>query len=50
MGWATLKMKEFAERIAEELGIDEPDYEDFEETAAFIDEHKQEYFSSIRGW
>ena len=50
MGWATLKMKEFAEKIAAELDIEEPDYESFEETAAFIDENKQEYFRAIRGW
>ncbi len=44
---ATQKMIDFAERIAEELGLDEPDYDDFEETSEFISEWKDDYWESV---
>lgn len=46
---ATDRMIEFAKKIAEKLGIDEPDYNDFNETADFIDENKDEYHNSGKG-
>lgn len=46
MGKATEKMKEFAEAIAYELDIDEPDYDNFDETKEFIDENKDDFYAS----
>lgn len=48
MGKATKKMMDFAEAIATELGLKKPDYDDFEETSAFIDENKDEYYEQTR--
>lgn len=48
MGIATLKMKNYAEAIADYLGIDPPDFDDFEETSAWIDEHRMEYLRARR--
>lgn len=45
---ATYKMIEFAEKIAEELDLPEPDYEDFDETSEFIFVNKEDYFESLR--
>ncbi len=44
---ATAKMIAFAEKIAEELGLDEPDYNDFDDTSAFIDDWKDDYWESV---
>jgi hypothetical protein len=49
MGKATEKMREFAEKIAEALHIDEPDYNDFGEVSEFIDEYKDEFYNSREG-
>ena len=49
MGKATEKMIAFAAAIAERLGIDEPDYNDFGEVSEFIDENKDEYNNSRKG-
>jgi len=46
---ATMKMIEFAQAIAEKLHIDEPDYDDFDETSEFIDEYKDEYYNTLAG-
>lgn len=46
---ATDKMKAFAEKIAKLLGVDEPDYNDFNDTADFIDENKDEYYNTLDG-
>lgn len=43
----TQKMIDFAERIAYELDLDEPNYEDYEEVGEFISEWKQDYYDSI---
>lgn len=43
----TPRMRDFAKAIAEELGLEEPDYDNFREVSDFIDEHKQEYYDSI---
>ena len=48
MGMATLKMKNYAEEIADYLGIDPPDFDDFEETSEWIDEHRMEYLRARR--
>ena len=47
-GIATDRMVEFAEAIAEELDLEEPDYDDFEETSEFISEYKDEFYRSKR--
>lgn len=44
---ATQKMIDFASRIAEELDLPEPDYFDFEETSAFIEDWKEAYWESV---
>ena len=44
MGKATEKMKDYAQAIADYLGIEPPDFDDFEETRDFIDENKDEYW------
>ena len=43
---ATYKMIDFAEAIAEELNLPEPDFDKYDEVAEFIDEHKYEYYDS----
>ena len=48
MGKATQKMQDYAAAIAEYLGIDPPDFDDFEETRDFIDENKDEYWYQRR--
>ena len=48
MGIATLKMKNYAEAIADYLGIDPPDFDDFEETRDFIDENRMDYLRARR--
>lgn len=46
---ATIRMIQFAQAIAERLGIEEPDYDNFQETSDFIDEYKDEYYNSLHG-
>lgn len=48
MGRATEKMRDYAERIAEQLGLDEPDYDDFDEVHDFIEENKDDYWRERR--
>lgn len=48
MGMATLRMKEYAEAIADYLGIEPPDFDSFEETSEWIDEHRLEYIRAKR--
>ncbi len=48
MGKATARMIEYAEAIAEYLGIDPPDFDDFEETRDFIDDNKDDYWREMR--
>ena len=48
MGKATARMIEYAEAIAEYLGIDPPDFDDFEETRDFIDDNKDDYWHERR--
>lgn len=43
-GIATDAMIEFAMAIAEELGVEEPDYENFEETHDFIAKYESEFY------
>ncbi len=45
---ATDKMIEFAEKIAEELDLPTPDFDNFKETSEFINENKDDYFESKR--
>ena len=40
---ATEKQREFAEKIAMRLDIEEPDYGDFDETAEFISMNVEDY-------
>lgn len=47
MGRATDKMVAFAEKIADELNLDEPNYDDFDETSEFIDDNKDDYWASL---
>lgn len=44
---ATGKMVEFAERIADVLGLSYPDFENFDETSEFIEDNKQDYFDMV---
>ena len=46
MGKATPKMIHFAKRIAEELDLPEPNYNDFDDTSEFISEWKNDYYIS----
>lgn len=46
---ATDSMVVYAEKIAEQLGLEEPDYYDYEETKEFIEEYEDAYYDSIRG-
>ncbi len=46
MGKPTQKMIDFATDIAEALGLDKPDLEDFDEVADFIYLNKEEFYSS----
>lgn len=48
MGKATQRMQKFAEKIAAYLGIPAPDFDDFDETSAFIDDNKEAYFEERR--
>ena len=48
MGKATTKMIDYARAIAVYLGLDEPDYDDFEETRKFIDDNRDDYWSEMR--
>ena len=48
MGRATDKMIDYAQKIAGYLGIDEPDFDDFEETRNFIDENRDDYWREMR--
>ena len=45
MGKATDKMIEYAEKIADYLGIDPPDFDD---TRNFIDDNKDDYWREMR--
>lgn len=47
-GIATDAMMEFAMAIAEELDIEEPNYDNFLETREFISEHEKEFYQSIK--
>jgi hypothetical protein len=47
MGKATKRMIEFATDIADELGLDYPDFDDFEETSDFISDNKEEYYQAV---
>ena len=44
----TLKMKEFATDIADELGLDYPDFDDFDDVHNFIEENKDDFYESRR--
>ena len=48
MGRATGKMIDFARAIANYLSLEEPNYDDFDETSKFIDDHKEEYYEERR--
>ena len=48
MGRATDKMIEYAEKIADYLGIDPPDLDDFDDTRNFIDDNKDDYWREMR--
>ena len=41
-------MIEYAGEIAAYLGIEPPDFDDFEETRDFIDENKDDYWREMR--
>ena len=45
---ATNKMIDYAGEIAAYLGIEPPDFDDFEETRDFIDENKDDYWREMR--
>ena len=48
MGRPTDKMIEYAEKIADYLGIDYPDLDDFDDTRNFIDDNKDDYWREMR--
>ena len=48
MGRATQKMIEFASAIAEELGLDMPDEDNFNEVSEFIQIYQDDYYESKR--
>ena len=39
---------EYAEKIADYLGIDPPDFDDFDDTRNFIDDNKDDYWREMR--
>ncbi len=43
-----IKIAVNAERIAEELDLPTPDFDNFKETSEFINENKDDYFESKR--
>ena len=48
MGGPTEKMTEFAEVIADVLGIEPDDWDDFESLSEFIAENKEDFFEALR--
>jgi hypothetical protein len=46
MGKPTQSMIDFAADIAERLGLDKPDMEDYDEVADFIYLNKEDFYSS----
>ena len=48
MGRATDKMIDYAQKIADYLGIDPPDFDDFDDTRNFIDDNKDDYWREMR--
>ena len=48
MGRPTEKMTDFAEAIADVLGIEPDDWDDFESLSEFISENKEDYFDDLR--
>ena len=43
------RMQSLAQRIAEVLHLEEPDYDNFKEVLDFIDEYRAEFFNTLDG-